>query len=525
MLTQNLLPFKLEIEKSKSGLTALGGLPVWFELLVATDLMRAVARFLKIRRSEQGFNDNMILSCLILLQLAGGESVDDVDILRKDEGFVALFRYLSLSILKRKERRRLQRKRDGNLLAVPSPSVIRRWLLRFQDEDSQSHRPASGAWIPKANLFLRAMQRINAVIVAFMQKHHGRKVATLDMDATLIETSKKSALFGYKGFKAYQPLNVWWAEQEMMVHTEFRDGNVPAGFEQKRILQEALKLLPSGVGEIRLRSDSAGYQWDLMRYCQKGWKDKKICFSISCDVSKAFKDAVREVDEADWHPVWDYHKHGAKKTWQQWAEVPFVPNKLARGKTQQCWRYIAVREPMQNELPGTPEPETSFPTCKMQRGRYKLQGIVTNIPHVECEPNNGRSRGCSGKFNRNGMWGENLVHWHRERCGKSEQAHSLLKSDLAGGKMPSNTFGANAAWWWIAVMSMNIHTIMTNRVLGGEWAGRRLKVIRFRLIHLAARVLKRGRQYYIRYSKKCDGIYRLLLESREKIMEMMNSPG
>ena len=53
--------------------------------------------------------------------------------------------------------------------------------------------------------------------------------ATLDMDATLIETQKREALYCYKHFKAYQPLNTWWAEQGLIVHSEFRDGNVPAG--------------------------------------------------------------------------------------------------------------------------------------------------------------------------------------------------------------------------------------------------------------------------------------------------------
>ena len=51
--------------------------------------------------------------------------------------------------------------------------------------------------------------------------------ATLDMDATLIETHKRDALFCYKKFKAYQPLNCWWAEQGVMLYSEFRDGNVP----------------------------------------------------------------------------------------------------------------------------------------------------------------------------------------------------------------------------------------------------------------------------------------------------------
>jgi hypothetical protein len=32
------------------------------------------------------------------------------------------------------------------------------------------------------------------------------------MDATLIQTHKRDALFCYKNFKAYPPLNCWWAE-------------------------------------------------------------------------------------------------------------------------------------------------------------------------------------------------------------------------------------------------------------------------------------------------------------------------
>jgi hypothetical protein len=43
-----------------------------------------------------------------------------------------------------------------------------------------------------------------------------------------------------------------------MLHTEFRDGNVPAGYEQLRILKEALTYLPAGIKKVRLRSDTAG---------------------------------------------------------------------------------------------------------------------------------------------------------------------------------------------------------------------------------------------------------------------------
>ena len=50
----------------------------------------------------------------------------------------------------------------------------------------------------------------------------------------------------------------------------FRDGNVPAGFEQRRVLQDALALLPDDVQTVSLRSDSAGYQTELLKYCAEG---------------------------------------------------------------------------------------------------------------------------------------------------------------------------------------------------------------------------------------------------------------
>ena len=96
-----------------------------------------------------------------------------------------------------------------------------------------------------------------------VQAQHPATQATLDMDATLIETHKRPALYCYKHFKAYQPLNTWWAEQGLIVHSEFRDGTGPAGHEQVRVLEEAARLLPAGVTKLYLRSDTAAYQQDL----------------------------------------------------------------------------------------------------------------------------------------------------------------------------------------------------------------------------------------------------------------------
>ena len=71
-------------------------------------------------------------------------------------------------------------------------------------------------------------------MVKFVRRHSGHKKATLDMDATLVETHKKEALYSYKKYQAYQPLTTYWAEADQIVHSEFRDGNVPAGHQQLR---------------------------------------------------------------------------------------------------------------------------------------------------------------------------------------------------------------------------------------------------------------------------------------------------
>ncbi len=110
----------------------------------------------------------------------------------------------------------------------------------------------------------------------------------------------------------------------------------------------------------------------------------------------------------------------------------------------------------------------------------------------------GRARGDGGGP---GGEGDDLIRWLYERCGKSGQAHSGLKEDLAGGKLPIGRFGTNAAWWWITMLAFNLSAIMKSLVLGGEWKSRRLKALRFHLINIAGRVVRRSRQWLIRLGK------------------------
>ena len=45
-----------------------------------------------------------------------------------------------------------------------------------------------------------------------------------------------------------------------------------------------------------------------------------------------------------------------------------------------------------------------------------------------------------------------LLEWHREKAGRIEAVHDVVKNELAGGVLPSKYFGANAAWLRLVVI-------------------------------------------------------------------------
>ena len=502
-MAQGVLPFKYEAEKKATGMTALAGLPTYLDLAKVMGLGKSIQKHLKIREGGQGWTDSQIVLSLVLLNLAGGDCVEDIKKLEADDGFCEVLKKAEMHGLRRKVRRVLLRRwRKEKTRTVPSASAIFRYLEQFHDEEQEKLRHPQKAFIPASNEHLRGFVGINEEFAAFANCHGYESTATLDMDATLVATGKQGAFYSYKGYKSYQPLNTWWAEQGIIVHTEFRDGNVPAGFEQLRVLKEALECLPEGIQKVRLRSDTAGYQHALLKYCATGENSRfgVIEFAIGCDVTAEFKKAVAEVEESQWSPIYKVVNGKQKETGVEWAEVCFVPNAIGHSKKGPEYRYLVKREALEQQmLPGMEEQlKLPFPTMNVKGKRYKVFGIVTNM---EWE-------------------GEKLIHWLHKRCGKSEQAHAVMKDDLAGGRLPSDDFGENAAWWWIMILALNLNAMMKKLVLGGCWGSKRMKAVRFSFINLPGRVLNRSRGLILRLTKNHPSLD-LLIEARKKIMLLL----
>ena len=75
---QGVLSYRIEGEPTRTDLTGLAGLAPCIDLACGSGLVDSIRRNLS-ASGEQGWTDSQVVMSLILLNLAGGDCVDDVD--------------------------------------------------------------------------------------------------------------------------------------------------------------------------------------------------------------------------------------------------------------------------------------------------------------------------------------------------------------------------------------------------------------------------------------------------------------
>jgi hypothetical protein len=267
--------------------------------------------------------------------------------------------------------------------------------------------------------------------------------ATIDHDGTIIESHNREAKMAYEGTRGYQPLVAVWAEQQLIVADEFRDGNVAGGEDPLSSAKRAFANLPAWVTERYFRADSAAYYTPLLKYLV----GEKIGFSISADMGKELHACCVAVPSEQWIEL---ETRPSEKV--HLAEVEFTPGDWP--KDAQPLRYIAVRfTPLQTEIFDAP-------------AAPKHLAIVTNrnVPLAE------------------------LARWHWQKAGTIEHVHRVMKDELGAGVMPSSRFGVNAAWFRINALTFNILTILKRRALPERYRCARPKRLRFEIFTIPAKL-------------------------------------
>lgn len=438
----------------KAAMTPWAGVGVLIEAMRQTEVPDKADKVLALKRSRKGLSSGQMVESFILLSTLGGDCIEDMERLRQDDALAQMLGY-----------------------AIPAPETARQWLDRFHEEDSMKERPPQGCFLPPESAPLAGLREVNNHVVrAYVQNVKVGNRATLDVDAHLVETDKAEARCCYEGYKAFQPLVVCWAETGLVLADEFREGNVPASMDNKRLVDEAYQALPPGSWEVWVRSDSAAYEQDNLDHWDKnGWR-----FAVSADMSLQLKAVIEAMPSESWCLMEE--KGGVIR---EWAEVEYVPSKKKERKDAKPYRYLAVRlKKKQGELFGDGVSVRHF-------------AVVSNIWEMD---------------------GRALLEWHRGKAGTIERVHHVIKGELGGGVYPSGKHGANAAWLRLQVITHNLLELLKAAVLPKEYAEAEPKRLRCRVFTCLGQIVRHAHRIVLKVLEKLW--VALLQAARERAMAL-----
>ena len=447
-------PFEIDDTIDPTLITSRAGVPLVIELFRQLGAAQAIDTHVAVKQRQRGLPASQLVESLIALWTSGGDRCQDLTTLREDQALATWLGH-----------------------PLPAATTVRDFLEAFHVADGPRWAAGPHATIPEESAPLAGLGAARRTLVAGLQRGAPEQRATLDVDATLVESHKDAATVAYDGTRGYQPALVLWAEQDVILHDQFRDGHVPAGCGNVRVLEGAVANLPPGVQHLALRADSALYETAVLRWCE----DKQIAYAISADMSTQLQGEILRLPESAWQV-----EREEPEAIRSWAEVPYVPDDGDHRKDRPCVRrYLAVRvQPRQGHLFADGSSVHYF-------------AIVTN---------------------RSGD-GLALLQWHREKAGTVEHTHHVLKTELAAGALPSGMFGANAAWFRLNVLTYNLLSALKRLSLPGDLRTARPKRLRFLLFNTVGKVVAHARRTLLRLSGALQ--HALLVRVRRKIVRLV----
>ena len=442
----------------EENVTSWGGATLLVELYRKAGIEATVEQALSKKKSSKGLRQGQMVESFVLMSALGGDCIEDMERLRQDKGLEVMLGY-----------------------QAPAAETARQWLDKFHDNSLMQIRPLQGSFIPEESKDLVGLKEPNRQIIwTYVDKVKPGYEVTFDVDAQLVETAKANAKYCYEGYRAFQPMEVEWAETELVLADELREGNVHPGRGIKEIVDEAYNMLPPGPWRVKVRSDSAGYQQDVLDH----WQGRVWQFAVSADMSQELKQEIEAFPQEAWK-IWKEERQGVIR---EWAEVPYVPTRQYEKRDIQPYRYLAVR-------------------IQRQQGKLFEDGnkvrhfaVVTNIWDVD---------------------GKELMEWQRGKAGTIEHIHHILNNELAGGVYPSAKHGANAAWLRLQVLTHNLLQLLKAIALPQEYATARPKRLRFAIFTQFGRVISHAGQMLLRIANE---VWQTLIEPAYQRILALNPP-
>ena len=286
---------------------------------------------------------------------------------------------------------------------------------------------------------------------------------TIDIDATLItaHSEKERASGNYKGGFGFHPLLAYGDENREALAGVLRPGRAGSNTaaDQIQVAARALEQIPArhaeGI-ELLLRADSAGAVHGLIDWCREG----DIRYSVGYELTDAVCAAILKIPENTWLPA---------ITREGWTRGNGEVAELTGHVDLRAWptgsRLIVRRE---RAHPGA---QLSFTDLD----GHRFQVVLTDqedpdIQVLECH--------------------------HRQRAHIEDDIRN--DKDTGMRKLPFHEYKLNEVWLELVLIAHNLIVWTQTLLLHGDLAKAEPKRLRYRLLHVAARLALHARQARLR---------------------------
>jgi hypothetical protein len=285
---------------------------------------------------------------------------------------------------------------------------------------------------------------------------------TIDVDATLLtsHSDKEGAAGNFKGGYGFHPLLAYCDETGEALAGLLRPANAGSNTaaDQIDVVEQALAQVPAEhieQIEIVVRADSAGATHDLLEYCREG----RLRYTVGYELTEPVRAAILKIPEDAW--VCALASDGAKRENGQVAELSGL--KLSGWPAGS--RVIVRRE---RAHPGA---QLSFTDHDGQR----FQAILTDQTDDDIAV---------------------LERRHRQRAHAED--HIRNDKDTGLRNLPFRDFEHNRVWLALTRIAHDLIVWTQRLLLEGELARCEPKRLRYRLLHVAARLCFHARAATLR---------------------------
>jgi hypothetical protein len=287
--------------------------------------------------------------------------------------------------------------------------------------------------------------------------------ATIDLDATLVgaHSDKEGAAGTFKGGFGFHPMLAYLDDSGEALAAELRPGNAGANTAADQIVvaEAALAQIPAEhveTIEILLRADSAGATHDLLDWCRDG----QIRFSVGYELTDTVRVAILETPDHAWVAALD--QDGAERPNGQVCEITET---LDLAGWPAGARVIVRRE---RPHPGA---QLSF----SDHDGHRFQAILTDQTDPDIAA---------------------LERRHRGRARVED--HIRNDKDTGLRNLPFRDFEHNRVWLQLVLIAHDLIAWTQALLLSGELARAEPKRLRYRLLHVAARLAFHARAARLR---------------------------